>query len=276
MYSASRYLAAFLVCLSSVAANAAAPALRVCADPNNLPYSNQQQRGFENQLAAMIATDLGMEVSYTWFPQRGAFFRKTLDAGRCDVVMGVPAGMKEIATTQPYYRSGYVFVSRRDRHLKILSLDDPRLHQLRIGIHDLGDTDREIPPVQALISRGIVSNLVGYNIFGANIDETDPSSDLIKAVGHGDVDLALAWGPLAGYFASLSKVPLVVTPIEDDPANPSLPLSFDIAAGVRKGDDRLKQELDDELERRRTEIQHLLLSYGVPQLSLPQARIAGY
>jgi ABC-type amino acid transport substrate-binding protein len=190
--------------------------------------------------------------------------------------MGVPAGMKDIATTQPYYRSGYVFVSRRDRHLNILSLDDPRLHQLRIGIHDLGDTDREIPPVQALINRGIISNLVGYNIFGANIDETSPSSDLIKAVAHGDVDLALAWGPLAGYFARLSKVPLAVTSIEDDPANPGLPLSFDIAAGVRRGDDKLKQQLDDELERRRTEIQHLLLSYGVPQMSLPQARTAGY
>jgi mxaJ protein len=190
--------------------------------------------------------------------------------------MGVPAGMKDVATTQPYYRSGYVFVSRRDRHLNILSLDDPRLHQLRIGIHDLGDTDREIPPVRALTSRGIVSNLVGYNIFGANLDETNPSSDLIKAVEQGKVDLALAWGPMAGYFAGLSKVPLVVTPIEGDPANPDLPLSFDIAAGVRKGDDNLKHQLDDELERRRAEIQHLLLSYGVPQMSLPQARTAGY
>ena len=275
MYSASRYLFTFFLCLGGLAANGA-PLLRVCADPNNLPYSDQQQQGFENQLAAMIASDLGMQVSYTWFPQRGSFFRKTLDAGKCDVVMGVPAGMKEIATTQPYYRSGYVFVSRRDRHLNILSLDDPRLHQLRIGIHDLGDTDREVPPVRALTSRGIISNLVGYNIFGASLDETNPSSDLIKAVEQGDVDLALAWGPMAGYFAGLSKVPLVVTPIEGDPANPSLPLSFDIAAGVRKGDDRLKQQLDDELQRRRTEIQHLLITYGVPQLSLPQARTTGY
>ena len=131
--------------------------------------------------------------------------------GKCDVVMGVPAGMNEIATTHPYYRSGYVFVSRRDRHLNILSLDDPRLHHLRIGIHDLGDTDREIPPVHALTSRGIVSNLVGYNIFGANFDETNPSSDLIKAVENRNVDLALAVGahswilrqPIQGAAASL-------------------------------------------------------------------------
>ena len=275
MYSASKCLAAVVLGLCSLTASAA-PILRVCADPNNLPYSDQQQKGFENQLATMIANDLGMQVIYTWFPQRGSFFRKTLDAGKCDVVMGVPAGMKGIDTTHPYYRSGYVFVSRHDRNLNIASLDDPRLHQLRIGIHNLGDTDREAPPVHALTSRGIVSNLVGYNIFGSNLDETDPSSDLIKAVEKGDVDLALVWGPIAGYFAHFSPVPLVVSPIEDDPSNPDLPLSFDIAAGVRKEDDMLKQQLDGELQRRRTEIQHLLVSYGIPQLSLSQARTAGY
>ena len=275
MYSASRCLTVFCICLGSMASSAA-PLLRVCADPNNLPYSDQQEKGFENQLATMIAHDLGMQVSYTWFPQRGSFFRKTLDAGKCDVVMGVPAGMTGIDTTQPYYRSGYVFISRRDRNLNITTLDDPRLHQLRIGIHDLGDTDREAPPVHALTGRGIVSNLVGYNIFGSNLDETNPSSDLIKAVEKGDIDLALAWGPIAGYFARSSPVPLVLSPIKGDSSNPTLPLDFDIAAGVRKQDDMLRQQLDSELQRRRTEIHHLLVSYGIPQLSLPQARAAGY
>jgi mxaJ protein len=275
MCSASRYLTVLCLCLGSLVSGAA-PLLRVCADPNNLPYSDQQEKGFENELAKMIANDLGMQVIYTWFPQRGAFFRKTLDAGNCDVVMGVPAGMTGIDTTQPYYRSGYVFVSRRDRNLNIKSLDDPQLHQLRIGIHNLGDTDREAPPVRALTSRGIIRNLVGYNIFGTNLDETNPSSDLIKAVEKGDIDLALAWGPIAGYFARSSPVPLVVSPIEADEANPNLPLDFDIAAGVRKQDDMLRQQLDSELQRRRTEIQHLLVSYGIPQLSLPQARTAGY
>jgi mxaJ protein len=275
MYSAFKYLTAICLSLCSVIANAA-PLLRVCADPNNLPYSDQQQKGFENALATMIANDLGMQVTYTWFPQRGSFFRKTLDAGKCDVVMGVPAGMTGIDTTQPYYRSGYVFVSRQDRNLHIVSLDDPRLHLLRIGIHNLGDTDRESPPVQALTSRGIVSNLAGYNIFGRNLDEADPASDLIKAVEKGDIDLALVWGPIAGYFARFSPVPLVVSPIEGDSSNPNLPLSFDIAAGVRKEDDMLKQQLDSELQHRRTEIQHLLASYGIPQLSLQQARTAGY
>ncbi len=275
MCSASKYLTVLCLCFGSLASGAA-PLLRVCADPNNLPYSDQHEKGFENELATMIANDLGMQVIYTWFPQRGAFFRKTLDAGKCDVVMGVPAGMTGIDTTQPYYRSGYVFVSRRDRNLNIKSLDDPRLHRLRIGIHNLGDTDREAPPVRALTGRGIVSNLVGYNIFGSTLDETNPSSDLIKAVEKGDIDLALAWGPIAGYFARSSPVPLVVSPIEGDPANPNLPLDFDIAAGVRKQDDMLRQQLDSELQRRRTEIHHLLVSYGIPQLSLPQGRTAGY
>jgi quinoprotein dehydrogenase-associated probable ABC transporter substrate-binding protein len=275
MYSASEYVTAICLSLCGLTASAA-PLLRVCADPNNLPYSDQQEKGFENQLATLVAHDLGMQVAYTWFPQRGSFFRKTLDAGKCDVVMGVPAGMTGIDTTQPYYRSGYVFVSRQDRNLHMVSLDDPRLHQLRIGIHNLGDTDRESPPVQALTSRGVVSNLAGYNIFGRNLDEADPASDLIKAVEKGDIDLALVWGPIAGYFARFSPVPLVVSPIEGDSSNPNLPLSFDIAAGVRKEDDMLRQQLDGELQHRRTEIQHLLVSYGIPQLSLQQARRAGY
>ena len=201
---------AFILFVWGTSMFAAAPALRVCADPNALPYSNEQQAGFENQLALMIAHDLGMRVAYTWFPERGAFLRKTLNAGQCDVVMGVPAGMQRLSTTEPYYRSGYVFVSRRDRNLAIRSLDDPRLRQLRIGVHVLGDSDRDVPPVRALNNRGIVRNLVGYNIFG-NLTETNPAADLIKAVESGKVDLAIAWGPLAGYFARHSAVPLRVT-----------------------------------------------------------------
>jgi quinoprotein dehydrogenase-associated probable ABC transporter substrate-binding protein len=250
---------------------AAEPMLRVCADPNNLPYSNQQQLGFENHLAQMIAHDLGMQVSYTWFPQRGAFFRKTLNAGKCDVVMGVPVGMERLSTTEPYYRSGYVFVSRRDRKLDIHSLDDPRLRQLRIGVHILGDSDRDLPPVRALTDRGIVSNLVGYNIFG-NMTETDPASNLFKAVEQGKVDIVVAWGPMAGYFARHSAVPLRVDAIDPDQQNPALPMSFDIAIGVRPTDQKLTRKLNDELNRRRPEIRHLLQTYGVPQAALPPSR----
>jgi quinoprotein dehydrogenase-associated probable ABC transporter substrate-binding protein len=266
MSSATKCLA-LLVTASATLLSASTPALRVCADPNNLPYSNQQQQGFENDLAQMIAGDFGTTVSYTWFAQRGAFFRKTLDAGQCDVVMGVPAGMEKLATTQPYYRSTYVFVSRRDRQLDIHSLDDPRLRQLQIGFHVLGDSDRDLPPVRALTNRGIVRNLVGLDIFG-NMDEANPPSDIIKAVAQGTVDIAVAWGPMAGYFAAHSTVPLRVVPIDPDPSDPSLPMAFDIAIGVRASDSDLKQRLDAELIRRKAEISHLLQTYGIPSVAL--------
>lgn len=264
MCTASKFLAMVLLG-AATQAFAATQALRVCSDPNNLPYSNQQQQGFENQLAQLIAKDLDMRVTYFWFPQRSSFFRKTLNSGVCDVVMGVPAGFSEASTTRPYYRSSYVFISRRDRNLHITSFDDPRLRSLRIGVHVMGEQDDTLPPVHALTSRGIVRNLVGYSIFG-NLDEKNPPADLIKAVEENQVDLAVAWGPMAGYFARRSPVPMEITPVESDPAEPELPFCFDIAIGVRKGDSELKNRLDAELARRHTEIEQILRSYGIPQV----------
>lgn len=263
MYSAFRRILGWLLCAGAIGCQAAS--LRICADPNNLPYSNEQQQGFENQLAAMIAKDFNLEISYFWFPQREAFFRKTLNSGVCDVVMGVPVGLDEAETTAPYYRSTYVFVSRSDRNLHIHSFDDPRLRKLRIGVHVLGEQDDSLPPVHALTSRGIVRNLKGYSIFG-NLNEKNPPADLIKAVAEKQVDVAVVWGPLAGYFAQHSNVPLDLTPIDGDPKHPDLPFHYDIGIGVREGNTRLKQRLDDELVRRHSEIEELLRQYGVPQL----------
>jgi quinoprotein dehydrogenase-associated probable ABC transporter substrate-binding protein len=241
--------------------------LRVCADPNNLPYSNQQQQGFENEIATLIAHDLNRPVTYFWFPQREKFFKSTLERGVCDVVIGVPVGLDEAATTAPYYRSAYVFITRRDRNLHITSFDDPRLRTLKIGVHVLGEQDDSVPPVHAFTSRGIVENLVGYSIFG-NLNEANPPADLIKAVADGSVDVAVAWGPMAGYFAEHSSVPLDLTPVTADSRNPSLPFHFDIAIGVRPGDTALRRQLDAELLRRHTEIAAILRNYGVPQLPL--------
>jgi mxaJ protein len=268
----SKFSVALVLCgctLSCVAAQM----LRVCSDPNNLPYSNRKQQGFENRIAELVAKDLDMKVSYFWFPQRESFFKKTLNSGVCDVVIGVPIGIDEADTTRPYYRSSYVFVSRRDRNLHIDSFDDPRLKTLRIGVHILGEQDDSLPPVHALTSRGIVRNLVGYSIFG-NLAETNPSADLIAAVEKKDVDVAVVWGPLAGYFAQHDAIPLDVTPIDGDPAHPQLPLTFDIAMGVREGDTKLKQQLDAELVRRHIEIDQILRSYGIPQLSMASSVVA--
>lgn len=260
MYSVSRF--AMAVCLMA-AVSAPAATLRVCADPNNLPYSNEQKQGFENQIAELIAKDMGRTVEYFWFPQREKFFKKTLNGGVCDVVIGVPSGFTEAATTRPYYRSTYVFITRRSSHLDIKSLDDPRLRTLKVGVHILGDENDNLPPVNALISRGIVKNLVGFSIFG-NLNEKDPPADVIHALENGKVDVAIVWGPLGGYFSQRSRVPLKVTRIEDDQEHPDIPMHFDIAMGVRAGDTALREKLDNEIEQRRPQIEQILRSYGIP------------
>ncbi len=264
MFSVSRTFAAF-VAVSAMAVSAGAATLRVCSDPNNLPYSNQLKQGFENRIADLIAGDLNMQVEYFWFPQRSKFFRETLERGVCDVVMGVPVGMEEAATTAPYYSSSYVFVSLRERHLGIRSFDDPRLRTLKIGVQILGEEDDSLPPVHALVGRGIVHNLIGYSIFG-NLNEKTPAADVIRAVEGGRVDVAVVWGPLAGYFSRRSSVPLEVTPVGGDRLYPSLPFQYEIAMGVRRGNTALKDTLNRELVRRHAEIEQILRAYGVPQL----------
>jgi mxaJ protein len=242
--------------------------LRVCSDPNNLPYSNQQQQGFENRIASLIASDLGDQVEYFWFRQGSKFFQSTLDRGVCDVVMGVPAGLNEAATTTPYYRSSYVFITRRASHLDIRTFDDPRLRTLRIGVHILGDQNDNTPPANALLSRGIVRNVVGYSIFG-NLNEKNPPADVIRALEQGKIDVAIVWGPLGGYFGRHSTVSLVITPVAADPDNPNLPFQFDIGIGVRPGNTALRQTLDRELQRRHREIAAILRDYGIPQVAPP-------
>lgn len=266
-------LVALLALAFLTAAYASAATLRVCADPNNMPFSNRAEQGFENQLANLIAKDLGMTVQYYWFPQRSSFFKKTLNAGHCDIVMGLPEGMDDAATSVPYYRSSYVFVSRRDRRLNIKSMDDPRLHHLRIGVHTTGDGDGSLPPVNALISRGIVRNLVDFNIYG-RLDEKNPPADLIRAVENNKVDIAIAWGPMAGYFAKHSSVPLQVTPVDVVSPDPKIPFTFAISMGVRRGDSQLLQRLNSEIQQHRPRIHRLLESYGVPLLAAPPSAAA--
>ncbi len=265
--------ALLLLLLLSIAslASAQSPQLRVCADPNNLPYSNQQQQGFENRLASLVARDLGTTVTYVWYPQRNRFFRNTLEAGACDLVMEVPAGINVASTTEPYYRSTYVFVSRQDRDLRIRSFDDPRLKDLRIGVHITGDSDAKLPPATALVARGLARNIVGYSIFG-RISEPDPASNLIRAVANGDVDVAVVWGPLGGYFAPRFSTPLAVTPVCASPADRQNQFVFAIAMGVRRGNDELREKLNSIIERRAPEIRSILAGYGVPMASAEEAQ----
>ena len=248
------------------AAPGSPPPLRVCADPNNLPFSNEKEEGFENRIASLIARDLGTTVRYTWWPQRRGFARNTLRAGACDVILGIPSSYELALPTAPYYRSTYVFVTRADRHLRIASFDDAALRTLRIGVHMMGDDYANSPAAVALQHRGLGDRIVPYMIYG-DYSEPDPPARLIEAVARGDIDVAIAWGPLAGWYALHSPAPLELTPVSPSVDVPFLPFVFDIAMGVRRGDVARRAQLDSELVRRRGEIRGILEDYGVPMLT---------
>ena len=241
------------------------PELRVCADPNNLPFSNQRGQGFENRIAELVARDLGARVRYTWWAQRRGFIRNTLKAGLCDVVLGLPEGFGQALLTRPYYRSTYVFVTRRDRGLAIGSFDDGRLRTLRVGVQLVGNDATNTPPAHALTRRGIVGNVVGFTLYG-DYAQPDPAGRIVHAVARGDVDVAIVWGPFAGYFARRSPVPLRLDPVSPPFDPPAMPFVFDIGMGVRRGDTARRDALDAILRRRAPQIARILDRYGIPTM----------
>jgi mxaJ protein len=248
------------------------PELRVCADPNNLPFSNARLEGFENRLAELVARELGTEVRYTWWAQRRGFLRNTLNARACDIVIGLPTSMEMALATRPYYRSSYVFVSRRDRGLELASFDDPILARLRIGVPLVGDDGGNSPPAHALSRRGLVRNIVGYSVYGDYRAESPPSR-LIRAVAAGEVDAAVAWGPVAGYFAARQPAALEMVPVSPQIDLPFLPFVFDMSMAVRRDDAALRDRLDRIIEERRAEIDAILEEYRVPRLDVLEARL---
>jgi mxaJ protein len=257
---------ALILCAGGVVSAADVPALRVCADPNNMPFSNRQQQGFENQIAAVIARDLGRPLSYFWWPQRRGFVRTTLDANQCDLIVGLPARFERTRTTRPYYRSSYVFVSRRDRGPAIRSFDDPRLRQLSIGIQVTGDDYANPPAAQALAARKIVRNIRGFTVYG-DYSRPDPQREVVDAVARGDVDVAVVWGPLAGYYARHETVALDIVPVSP-PRDGAIPFTFDIAMGVRRGDAALRDAIDRAIARRGPDIRRILRQFGVPLIEI--------
>jgi mxaJ protein len=242
--------------------------LRVCADPNNLPFSNDREEGFENRLAELVARELDAEVRYTWWPQRRAFLRNTLRAGKCDVVMGVPSSYELVLATRPYYRSTYVFVHRADAGIRVASFDDPALRELRIGVHLVGDDGANTPPAHALSARGMIHNVRGFLLYG-DYSQANPPARILDAVVAGEIDVAVVWGPLAGYFAPRLGVPLTIVPVSPQIDVPFLPQVYDMSVGVRRESPALAQELDAVLIRRRAEVRALLEAYGVPLVEAP-------
>ena len=264
MSSPFRNLAVLLAVMLAAACAEPSRVLRVCADPNNLPFSNDDLEGFENRIAELIGEELDARIEYVWWAQRRGFIRNTLREGVCDAVMGVPARFEMTRTTAPYYRSSYVFVTRQGSP-RPSSFDDPYLAKATIGVHLIGDDFANSPPAHALSARGLIDNIRGYSIYG-DYKLPNPPAELVRAVADGAIDVAVAWGPLAGYFARTSQVPLQLTRVTPD-EEPPFPFVFDVAMGVARSNEALQKELEGVIARRRADIEAILREYGVPLIA---------
>jgi mxaJ protein len=255
-------------------ARAALPPLRVCADPNNFPFSDRAERGFENQLAALVAKELDRPLQYLWWAQRRGFFRNTLSAGMCDLVISVPSGLQRVRTTAPYYHSRYAFVTRKQRHIRVRRFDDAALRGMRIGVQLVGDDYANTPPAHALARHHLVDNVVGFTLYG-DYSEPSPPSAILEAVRDGAIDIAVVWGPLtasdperqrASASRDLNVVPVAVR------QDAGLPLEFAISMGVRKDDIVLQRQLDRVITRRRDAIEAILTRFEVPHTAVERSK----
>jgi len=246
--------------------------MRVCADPNNMPYTNEAEEGFENRIAEIIADELGAELSYMWYPRRRKFIQQALRSGQCDMIMGIADGNKQVLTTLPYYRSSFVFVYPENANFDISSFDDPELQDLKIGVQIAAEGGMA-PPNTALANRGMIENMVGFPII-SDYDVDNPLSPIVTAVAKGDVDLAIVWGPIAGYFAQQQERALRIVPVAPKFEPPSLPMVFSIAIGLRHGDRDFEYLLDRTMVKRWDDIQAVLKEYGVPLEPLSKPRLS--
>jgi quinoprotein dehydrogenase-associated probable ABC transporter substrate-binding protein len=233
-------------------------ALRVCADPANMPFSNDKGEGFENRIADMIAAELKVPVEYTWFPQATGFIRQTLFAKRCDIVMGYAQGDELVLNTNPYYRSTYALVHRAGGALDgVDSLSDPRLKDKRIGV--VAGT----PPGNVMALLGLLQRAKPYPLM---VDRRydSPGESMIKDIQSGDIDAGVLWGPIAGYFAPKGGDKLVVAPLLKEVSNTRM--AYRITFGVRNLEDDWKRQLNTLIAKRQGDIDAVLLQYGVPLL----------
>ena len=256
----SAFRSAVACALLACAANAGARELRVCADPDNLPFSHENGSGFENRIARVVADEMGAQLRYEWLPFIRGFVRKTMGAGLCDVFIGVPREFERVMTTKPYYRSTFVFVDG-PRARGIERFDDPRLARLTIGVQLIGNDLAATPPGYALARAGYTDNVRGFAVMG----DAPAAQRMVAAIESGELDAALVWGPQAGYFAARAQPPLQVRAARASESVGEMPFEFDIAMGVRRGDKALRDELDAIIERRRADIDAILADYHVPR-----------
>jgi len=253
-------VSAAMLAVCYAGASAATPEFRVCVEPDNLPFSDARGDGFENQIAKVIADDLGRNLVLVPIAQHGpGFFRQTLGKGRCDALLAMPKGADGVLVTAPYYESGWVFVTRSGRKLDIESFDDPRLADLTIGVPVVGNGP-DTPPLIALGKRGMISGLKRYPISGPPGEPV--GKRLVDDVAAGRIDLAVVWGPAAGSFVARDHqaVTLRMTPAVDG----DVPFRAAIGMAVAKRNTALRDVLNAALARRRDEITAILAAYHVP------------
>lgn len=266
MYSACRRSVILIVLFAASLSLAQVRELRVCADPDNLPFSNRKQQGFENHIAGLLAQDLNAHLIYVWQRMGKGFVREYINKSACDLLIGIPSGYSGLLTTTPYYRSTYVFVTARNEKFVPVSLNDPVLHEMKkIGVQVLDDD--YTPPAEALARRGMQGEIVGFQTLGAD------GSAIVRAVADHQIDGAIVWGPFAGYYAKHFPGKLLMNPVSPEVDPPGLPFTFAISMGMRKGNTQLRNNLEHVLEHRKKEIRKILTEYGVPQLELaPQTQ----
>jgi len=232
--------------------------LRVCADPHNLPFSNEKGEGFENKLAELFAEKLGKKLAYTYFPQATGFVRMTLGSHRCDVIMGFPQGDDLVQSTNPYYRTAYALVYKPGGDLDgIDTIADERLKQKRIGI--VAGT----PPATYLAMRSLLAKAKPYALMvDTRIDSS--AEAMIRDLQSGEVDIGILWGPMAGYYARTVTPELRVVPLMKESGGPQL--AYRIAMGVRGADQNWKRQLSQLIRENQPAINKILIGYGVPLL----------
>jgi quinoprotein dehydrogenase-associated probable ABC transporter substrate-binding protein len=239
--------------------------LRVCDDPRNMPFSMEDGSGFENKLADLFAKQLGKSIAYAWYPGSTGFVRNTLGAYKCDVIMGIPQGDDLVQVTNPYYRTTYALVVKPGTGLDgVDTLADPRLKDKRLGI--VAGT----PPATNMAMNGLMSKAKPYPLV---IDTRFDSSaaSMMQDLANGEIDAAVLWGPMAGYYVKQSGTPLTLVPLTKEKGGPQL--AYRISMGVRFTDQDWKRELNRLIREDQPEINRLLLSYGVPLLDDQDQRI---
>jgi quinoprotein dehydrogenase-associated probable ABC transporter substrate-binding protein len=232
--------------------------LKVCADPNNLPFSDEKKEGFENKIAELMGAELGLKVDYTWFPQVIGFVRNTLRAHLCDLVMGTVAGDEIMQTTNPYYFTTYVMFYRSDKGHTLAGAEDPHLASLRLGV--VAGT----PPSDLLVRHELMSHTRPYALTVDTRSES-PTHEMVQDVVDGTIDVGFLWGPIAGYYRKLNDLPLTLVPLKDEPG--AARMEYHIAMGVRANEAEWRRRINAAILKRQPEITTTLRQFGVPLLN---------